>query len=418
MKFLRLLYVQVLIGIVLGVFVGLFFPAFAPAAKSISEVFINAIRMVIAPVIFFTVVAGIAGAGNLRQAGRIGLKAFVYFEIVSTIALLLGLLMANLVQPGRGAAHLATNSGQVQELTQKAAGMDWGTFFTHLVPANIIDAFAKGEILQVLLFSILFAVGLRSVGVRAAPLLQTFETINQVLFRILHVVMRVSPIGAFGGMAFTVGKYGAGSLAAMGRLMATFYGTGLIFLFVVLGLLCRWYGFSFLKLLRYIRAELAIVLGASSSEPVLPSLMEKMRRAGVEEEVVGLVVPTGYSFNLDGTAIYLSMAIIFIAQAYGIPLGIGEQLTVIGVLLLTSKGAAGVTGSGLLVLASTLGALKIIPVEGLALLVGVDRFMSEGRALVNFIGNAAATVIIGISEKAVDRDRLRAALDGRISEEP
>ncbi|RYY64756.1 MAG: cation:dicarboxylase symporter family transporter, partial [Chitinophagaceae bacterium] len=267
-------------------------------------------------------------------------------------------------------------------------------------------------ILQVLLFSVLFAVGLRSVGEPGRRLLVTFDTLNKVLFRILHLVMRVSPIGAFGGMAFTIGKYGAGSLVAMGRLMATFYGTGLLFLFVVLGLLCRAYGFSFLKLLRYIRAELAIVLGASSSEPVLPSLMEKMRRAGVDEEVVGLVVPTGYSFNLDGTAIYLSMAIIFIAQAYGISLSLGEQLTVIGVLLLTSKGAAGVTGSGLLVLASTLGALKIIPIEGLALLVGVDRFMSEGRALVNFIGNAVATVIIGRSEGAVNDARLQAALNG------
>ncbi|RYY40447.1 MAG: C4-dicarboxylate transporter DctA [Chitinophagaceae bacterium] len=418
MRIFRLLYVQVLVGIVLGVLAGLFFPRFAPVAKGISEVFINAIRMVIAPVIFFTVVAGIAGAGNLKQAGRVGLKAFIYFEIVSTIALLLGLLMGNLVQPGRGAAHGTGKSGQVQELTQKAAAMDWGSFFTHLVPANIVDAFAKGEILQVLLFSILFAVGLRSVGARGAALLQTFDTINGALFRILHIVMRASPLGAFGGMAFTVGKFGAGSLAAMGRLMATFYGTGLIFLFVVLALLCRWQGFSFLKLLRYIRAELAIVLGASSSEPVLPSLMEKMRRAGVEEEVVGLVVPTGYSFNLDGTAIYLSMATLFIAQAYNVPLGWAEQLTIVGVLLLTSKGAAGVTGSGLLVLASTLGALKIIPVEGLALLVGVDRFMSEGRALVNFIGNAAATVIVGLSEKAVDRDRLQAALDGRISDEP
>lgn len=413
MKVFRLLYVQVLIGIALGVLAGLFFPGFAPVAKLISELFINGIRMVIAPVIFFTVVAGIAGAGNLRQAGRIGLKALLYFEVVSTAALLLGLLMANLLQPGRGAAHPADSSGQVHELTQKAAAMDWPSFFTHLVPSNIVDAFARGEILQVLLFSILFAVGLRSLGERGRPLLATFDTLNKVLFRILHLVMRVSPIGAFGGMAFTIGKYGAGSLLAMGRLMATFYGTGLLFLVLVLGGLCRAYGFSFFRLLRYIRAELAIVLGASSSEPVLPSLMEKMRRAGVDEEVVGLVVPTGYSFNLDGTAIYLSMAILFMAQAYNIHLGLGEQLTVIGVLLLTSKGAAGVTGSGLLVLASTLGALKIIPVEGLALLVGVDRFMSEGRALVNFIGNAVATVIIGRSEKAVNIEQFNAALEGK-----
>jgi aerobic C4-dicarboxylate transport protein len=370
------------------------------------------IRMVIAPVIFLTIVAGIAGAGDLRSAGRIGFKSLIYFELVSTAALVIGMLMANWLQPGRGVTLDMGNVAQANELSQKAGAMDWGSFFTHIVPANVVDAFARGEIIQVLFFSILFAIGLKLIGKQGQGLLRTFETINKVLFKVLHIVMRLSPIGAFGGMAYTVGKFGGHSLFALLRLMATFYGTGLLFLFVVLSGICRYYGFSLIKLLRYIGAELLIVLGASSSEPVLPALMEKLRRAGVSTEVVGLVVPTGYSFNLDGTAIYLSMSVIFIAQVFGIHLSVGQEITILGVLLLTSKGAAGVTGSGLLVLASTLSALKIIPVEGLALLVGVDRFMSEGRALINFIGNAVAAIVIGSSEGAVDKIQLQRALNG------
>jgi aerobic C4-dicarboxylate transport protein len=412
MRFFRSLYGQVILGILAGVLVGLFAPQFAPVAKGISEVFINMIRMVIAPVIFLTIVAGIAGAGDLRSAGRIGFKSLIYFELVSTAALVIGMLMANWLQPGRGVTLDMGNVAQANELSQKAGAMDWGSFFTHIVPANVVDAFARGEIIQVLFFSILFAIGLKLIGKQGQGLLRTFETINKVLFKVLHIVMRLSPIGAFGGMAYTVGKFGGHSLFALLRLMATFYGTGLLFLFVVLSGICRYYGFSLIKLLRYIGAELLIVLGASSSEPVLPALMEKLRRAGVSTEVVGLVVPTGYSFNLDGTAIYLSMSVIFIAQVFGIHLSVGQEITILGVLLLTSKGAAGVTGSGLLVLASTLSALKIIPVEGLALLVGVDRFMSEGRALINFIGNAVAAIVIGSSEGAVDKIQLQRALNG------
>jgi len=412
MKLLRLLYVQVLIGILLGVLTGAFLPAFAPTARLISDTFINLIRMVLAPVIFFTIVAGIAGAGDLKKVGRVGFKALLYFEIVSTLALVLGLVMANIVQPGTGVSMTAAPAKQVADLSAQAATLNWGEFVSHIVPPNIVDAFAKGDILQVLFFSILFAIGLKTLGPAGDGLLRTFGTLNQVLFRVLHMIMRLSPLGAFGGMAYTIGKFGFGTLAVLGKLLATFYGTGLLFLFVVLQGICHGYGFSFLKLLRYVRAELLIVLGASSSEAVLPSVREKLRVAGVEPGVVGLVVPTGYSFNLDGTSIYLSMAVIFIAQAYGLHLGLGQQLTVIGILLLTSKGAAGVTGSGFLVLASTLTALKVVPVEGLALLIGVDRFMSEGRALINFIGNTVAAVVIGRSEGALDLVRYKAVVEG------
>jgi aerobic C4-dicarboxylate transport protein len=411
MRFFRPLYVQVLIGIALGVLVGALFPAFAPAAKLISETFINAIRMVIAPVIFLTIVSGIAGAGDLKRAGRIGLKALIYFEVVSSLALVIGLVMANVLKPGKGVSMASSGSKQVGEYSAQAAHMNWGEFFSHIVPANIVDAFAKGDILQVLFFSILFGAGLKMIGESGRGLLATFDTINRVLFKVLHLVMRFSPLGAFGGMAYTIGKFGMGALLSLGKLMLTFYGTGLLFLFLVLNGICRYYGFSFIRLLRYILDELFIVLGASSSEPVLPSLMEKLQAAGVSKEVVGLVVPTGYSFNLDGTTIYLSMAIIFIAQVYGVDLSIGQQLTIIAILLLTSKGAAGVTGSGFLVLASTLTAIKVVPVEGLALLIGVDRFMSEGRALINFIGNAVAALVVGKSEGAVDMERYKAVTE-------
>ena len=415
MKYLKLLYVQVIIGILLGVLVGWLFPSFNGAAKMISETFINMIRMVIAPVIFFTIIAGISGAGDLKKVGRIGLKSLIYFEVVTTLALIIGLITANVVKPGSGVSYTATNTEQVTKISQEAQSVDWAEFFVHIVPHNVVDAFAKGDILQVLFFSILFGIGLKMLGSAGEPLLVNFNKINKVLFNILKIVMKLSPIGAFGGMAYTIGKFGFASLASLGKLLLTFYLTGVLFIFVVLYLICRYYGFSLWKLLRYIKEEILIVLGASSSEPVLPSLMEKLTKAGCEKDVVGLVVPTGYSFNLDGTTIYLSMSIIFLAQVFNVDLSLGQQLTIIGILLLTSKGAAGVTGSGFIVLASTLTALKVVPVAGLALLIGVDRFMSEGRAIINFIGNAVAAVVIARNENEIDMVKYRQVVEG---EEP
>jgi len=394
--------VQVIIGIAAGVVVGYLFPGFASTAQLISETFINMIRMVIAPVIFFTIVAGIAGAGELKKAGRIGGKAILYFEIVTTVALVIGLIVGNLVKPGVGVNYSNTQADKVAQYTSQAKDLKWGEFFSHIVPSNIVDSFAKGDILQVLFFSILFAVGLKWMGKTGVPLLRNFEMINKVLFNILKIVMRLSPIGAFGGMAFTIGKFGFASLAMLGKLMLTFYATGLLFIFVVLNLIARYYKFSLWKLLVYIKEEILIVLGSSSSEVALPSVIKKLEDAGVDKEVVGLIIPTGYSFNLDGTTIYLSMSIIFLAQVFKVDLSLGQQLSIIGILLLTSKGAAGVTGSGFIVLASTLTAVKVIPLEGLALLIGVDRFMSEGRALINFIGNTVATVVVAKSENAID----------------
>lgn len=404
MKYLKILYVQVILGIIAGVLVGWLFPGFFSTAKLISDTFINMIRMVIAPVIFFTIVAGVAGAGNMKKVGRVGIKALVYFEVVTTLALIIGLVVANVVKPGVGIAIPHAASKQVTEISQQATAINWADFFVHIVPSNIFDAFAKGDILQILFFSILFAIGLKMLGDPGKSLLVSFEKINKVLFNILKLIMKLSPLGAFGGMAYTIGKFGFATLAVLGKLLLTFYMTGIIFIFVVLYLICRYYKISLWRLLAYIKEEIFIVLGSSSSEAVLPSVMKKLTDAGCEKEVVGLVIPTGYSFNLDGTTIYLSMGIIFLAQAYGIDLSLGQQLTIIGILLLTSKGAAGVTGSGFIVLASTLTTLKVIPLEGLALLIGVDRFMSEGRAIVNFIGNTVATVVIAKSEKEIDMD--------------
>lgn len=407
MKYLKVLYIQVIFGIAAGVGIGYLFPSFAPSAKLISDTFINMIRMVIAPVIFLTIVSGITGAGNMKKVGRVGGKTLIYFEVVTTIALVIGLIVANIVRPGSGVNFVHASNAQVEDLSSQAKQLSWIDFFSHIVPSNVIDAFAKGDILQVLFFSILFAIGLQWMGAAGQGLVTAFEKINKVFFNILKIVMRLSPIGAFGGMANTIGKFGFGTLAVLGKLLLTFYLTSFLFVAIVLGLICRYYGFNLWKLLRYIREELLIVLGSSSSEAALPSVMEKLEAAGCEKEVVGLVIPTGYSFNLDGTTIYLSMSVIFLAQVFHIDLSIGQQLTVMGILLVSSKGAAGVTGSGFIVLASTLTALKVIPIEGLALLIGVDRFMSEGRAIINLIGNTVATIVIAKSENAIDMDTYR-----------
>lgn len=404
MKYLKVLYVQVLIGIVSGVLVGFLFPSFSGAAQMISDTFINMIRMVIAPVIFFNIVIGIASAGDLKKAGRIGGKAILYFEIVTTLALVLGMVMANFFKPGVGVKPTVLQAEKVAQFTNQAKDFKWDEFLSHIVPSNIVDSFAKGDILQILFFSILFAVGLKWLGASGNSLLNSFEKINAVLFNILKIVMRLSPVGAFGGMAFTIGKFGFSTLFQLGKLMLTFYATGLFFIFIILNLIARYYKFSLWKLLLYVKEEILIIIGSSSSEVALPSVIKKLQDAGCEKEVVGLIITTGYSFNLDGTTIYLSMSILFLAQVFNVDLSLGQQLTILGILLITSKGAAGVTGSGFLVLASTLTALKVIPLQGLGILLGVDRFMSEGRALINFIGNTVATVVIAKSENALDED--------------
>lgn len=402
MKFFKVLYVQVLIGIIAGVFVGYLYPSFSSSAKLISDTFINMIRMMIAPIIFFTIISGIVGAGDMRKVGRVGGKALIYFEVVTTLALIIGLVVANFIKPGHGIPINILPNPEVSNISNQAKQLNWGEFLSHIVPSNIIDAFAKGDILQVLFFSVLFAIGLKQLCENGKTLLITFDKINKVLFNILKIIMKLSPVGAFGGMAYTIGKFGFVSIALLGKLLLTFYITGVLFIFIILNLIARYYKFSLWKLLVYIKEEILIVLGASSSEAVLPSVMKKLEDAGCEKEVVGLVIPTGYSFNLDGTTIYLSMCIIFLAQAFNVDLTLGQQLTIIGILLITSKGAAGVAGSGFIVLASTITSLKVIPIEGLALLIGVDRFMSEGRAIINFIGNTVATVVIAKSEKAVN----------------
>ena len=407
MKYLKILYVQVLIGIILGIIVGFLFPGFFQTGKIISDVFISLIKMVIAPIIFFTVVLGITGAGNMKKVGRVGGKGILYFEIVSTIALLIGLVVGTFIKPGKGVVLANSNTEKVATYVDQGKEMNWVDFFTHIVPDNIIGAFAKGDIIQILFFSIFFAVGLMMIKKGNEGIINTFGVINKALFNILHIVMKLSPIGAFGGMAYTMGKFGIGSLLILGKFMLTFYCTVLIFIFLILNGIMRYYGFSLIKLLKYLKEEIFIVIGASSSEAVLPSVMEKLEQAGCEKSVVGLIIPTGYSFNLDGTSIYLSMAIIFLAQVFDIEFSISQQLTIFGILLITSKGAAGVTGSGFIVLASTLTAIKVIPLEGLALLIGVDRFMSEARSVTNFIGNAVATVVISKHEKAIDMDTFK-----------
>ncbi len=415
MKYLKVLYVQVIIGITAGIVTGWFFPSFAPTAKLISEGFINMIKMVITPVIFLTVVLGITGAGSLKKVGRVGGKGLLYFEVVTTFALILGLVVANVIKPGTGIATNRLPNENLDKYTNAAKEMNWGEFFSHIIPTNIMDSFAKGDLLQVLFFGILFSVAITKMGTGGAKLISVFENLNKAFFNVIHIVMKFSPIGAFGGMAYTIGKFGFGSLVLLGKLLLAYYITSFLFIFVVLNLIGRYYGFDIWKLLVYIKEELLIVLGASSSESVLPNLMEKLEAAGCEKTVVGLIIPTGYSFNLDGTTVYLSMATIFLAQVFDIDLSLTQQLTIIGILLITSKGAAGVTGSGFIVLTSTLTILKIIPLEGLALLIGVDRFMSEGRALTNMIGNTIATVIIAKSEKAIDMSVYRRVVNRRQS---
>ena len=368
--------------------------------RPLGDTFINLVKMVITPVIFLTVVLGIARTGDLKRVGRVGLKALVYFEIVTTFALAIGLIVMNVVRPGAGIDATRIPLADVTQYTTSAAKLSLVDFLVHIVPSSVIGAFAQGEILQVVFFSVLFGVAVASLGDVGQPVVRGLEYLEVIFFKIVAIVMRVAPIGAFGAMAFTVGNFGLGSLLTLGRLMLCVYLTMAVFIFVVLNLVARAFGFSLWKLLVYIRDEIMVVLGTASSEAVLPRLIDKLERYGCGRAVVGLVVPAGYSFNLDGTSIYLSMATLFIAQAYGVHLSLAQQLSVLAILMITSKGAAGVTGSGFIVLASTLSALRVVPIEGVALVLGIDRFMSEARAITNVIGNAVATVVIAKSENA------------------
>ncbi|OCA86960.1 MULTISPECIES: dicarboxylate/amino acid:cation symporter [unclassified Bacillus (in: firmicutes)] len=406
MKIFKNLTVQVVTGIILGIMVGAIFPEFGASLKILADLFIKLIKMLIAPIIFLTVIIGIGSMGNLKKIGKIGGKALLYFEIVSTLALAIGILVVNFVQPGSGLNTENLKTGDVSQYTAQAAESDqgFGAFILNLIPENVVGALASGELLPVLFSAILFGLAAASVGERAKPVITFFEIIADIFFKIVNMVMKISPIAAFAAMAYTIGNFGLGSLVSLGKLMGSVYLTMFLFVVLVLGSIAKYYGFNIFKFMAYIKEEILLVLGTSSSESALPGMMRKLENYGCSKQVVGLVIPTGYSFNLDGTSIYLSMAAIFIAQAYGIDLTIWQELTLLGILMLTSKGAAGVTGSGFITLAATLAAFPMIPVEGMALLIGVDRFMSEARAITNLIGNGVATVVVSKSEKEFNAD--------------
>ena len=406
--FYRHLYFQVLVAIVLGALVGHFRPETGAALKPLGDGFIKLVKMVIAPVIFLTLVSGIAGMRELKTVGRVAAKAFGYFLFFSTLALILGLLVGNVVQPG-AAMHVdpaTLDAGAVADYAHQAHETTVVGFLTAIIPTTMVSALADGSILQTLFVAILFGIALTLVGKPAEPVLDLIERLGLVVFRIVGILMRAAPIGAFGAIAFTVGKYGAGSLVSLGGLVLTFYLTSIVFVLVILGTVARIHGFSILRLLVYLKAELLLVLGTSSSEAALPNLMTKLEAAGCDRGIVGLVVPTGYSFNLDGTNIYMTLASLFIAQACGVPLSIGDQLLLVGVAMLSSKGAAGVTGAGFITLAATLSIVPSVPVAGMALILGVDRFMSECRSLTNFIGNAVAAIVVARWEGKLDTVRL------------
>ena len=406
------LYVQVIVAITIGILLGHYYPETGVALKPLGDGFVKLIKMVIAPIIFCTVVSGIAGMQSMKSVGKTGGYALLYFEIVSTIALIIGLVVVNVVQPGAGMHVDVSTLNASSVAAYAAAGAQQTTvgFLLNVIPNTVVGAFANGDILQVLMFSVLFGFALHRLGSYGKPVLELIDRFAHVMFNIINMIMKLAPVGAFGAMAFTIGQYGVGSLVQLGYLMACFYITCLAFILIVLGGICRAHGFSVLKLIRYIREELLIVLGTSSSESALPRMLTKMERLGAKKSVVGLVIPTGYSFNLDGTSIYLTMAAVFIAQATDTTMDITHQITLLLVLLVASKGAAGVTGSGFIVLAATLSAVGHLPVAGLALILGIDRFMSEARALTNLVGNAVATVVVAKWVKEMDNDKLASEL--------
>jgi aerobic C4-dicarboxylate transport protein len=411
--FYRHLYFQVLTAIAIGILLGYFYPETGAEMKPLGDGFIKLIKMVIAPIIFCTVVTGIAGMEDMKKVGRVGVKAVLYFEVVSTLALAIGLLVVSVIRPGVGmnADVSKLDTRALETFTTKAQAHGTVDFLVSIVPNTVVDAFAKGDILQVLFFSILFGFALSMLGQRGKVVFNLIDEFAHVLFGVVGIIMKVAPIGAFGAMAFTIGRFGLGSLGRLGMLMGSFYLTCLLFIFIVLGTIARLCGFSILKFIKYVKEELLIVLGTSSSESVLPRMMAKLENLGCSKSVVGLVIPTGYSFNLDGTSIYLTMAALFVAQATNTHLTLVQTLTILGVLLLSSKGAAGVTGSGFITLAATFAAVPTIPVAGLALILGVDRFMSEARALTNLVGNGVATMVVSSWEHELDKNRMSQILN-------
>jgi len=412
----KVLYIQVLIAIVLGALVGWKSPDLAQSdwIRALGDGFIKLIKMVIAPIIFCTVVSGISHIQDAKKVGRIGIKALVYFEVVSTFALVIGLLVGNLAQPGAGFGGALASEQAVKTFTDQAKAQKSVDFFLHIIPDTVVGAFASGEILQVLLFSILFGFSVMALGERGHTLRSFIDDAAQGVFGVISIVMRAAPIGAFGAMAYTIGKFGTGAILNLVGLIATFYLTAALFVIVVLGIIARVLGFSIFKFLAYIKDELLIVLGTSSSESALPSLMEKLERLGCSKSVVGLVVPTGYSFNLDGTNIYMTLATLFIAQALGFDLSLGQQLTILVVAMLTSKGASGITGAGFITLAATLAVVDPRLVPGMAIVLGIDKFMSECRALTNLCGNGIACVVVSAWEGELDRDLLQANLNKQV----
>ena len=410
------LYVQVLVAVMLGVLVGYLFPDVGASLKPLGDAFISLVKMIITPVIFLTVVGGLGAMNNVNKIGGLFGKTLAYFLSVSGMALVIGLIVGNLVQPGAG-MHIdpaTLDTKLVSDYAHRAHDQTIVGFLTNIIPKTTVSALVDGEVLQVLLVAILFGVSISMVGAPAAPLLRVLNAASQVVFKLVHMLMKLAPIGAFGAMAFTIGKFGIAALASLAALVATFYVTSILFVVVVLGVIARFAGFSIFGMIRYLREELLLVLGTSSSEAALPSLMEKMEQAGCKKEVVGLVVPTGYSFNLDGTNLYMTLASVFIAQAVGIDLTLREQLWLVTVAMISSKGAAGVTGSGFVILAATLSVVPSIPVAGMALILGIDRFMSECRALTNVMGNAVATIVVARWEGAVDDEVLNAAMSGKV----
>ncbi|GAB3400614.1 dicarboxylate/amino acid:cation symporter [Massilia agilis] len=410
--FYKVLYIQVLFAIIVGVLLGVFDPDLATKMKPLGDGFVKLIKMIIAPVIFCTVVAGIAGMQDMKKVGRVGGKALLYFEVVSTFALAIGLIVAHVIQPGAGfnvdPATLDTKA--IAEYTAKTKSLSTVDFLMNIIPNTFVDAFAKGDILQVLLISILFGFALSILGERGRPVTKFIDELSHAIFGVVGIIMKAAPIGAFGAMAFTIGKYGVAALLPLAKLVGTFYLTSALFVIIVLGLIARFTGFSIFRFVSYIKEELLIVLGTSSSESALPALMRKMEKLGCSKSVVGLVVPTGYSFNLDGTNIYMTMAALFIAQATNTDLTLGQQLTILVVAMLTSKGASGITGAGFITLAATLAVVPTIPVAGMALILGIDKFMSECRALTNFIGNGVASIVVSKWENELDHETLQREL--------
>lgn len=413
--FYKQLYVQVLFAIAAGILLGHFYPELGTSLKPLGDAFIKLVKMIIAPVIFLTVATGIAGMTDMKKVGRVAGKAMIYFLTFSTLALIIGLIVANVVQPGAG-MHIdpaSLDPSAVANYTEKAHEQSITGFLSNIIPTTIVGAFASGDILQVLFFSVLFGVSLAMVGDKGKPVTDFLQMLTTPVFKLVSILMKAAPIGAFGAMAFTIGKYGIGSIANLAMLIATFYITALLFVLVVLGAVARYNGFSIIALIRYIKEELLLVLGTSSSEAALPSLMDKMEKAGCKRSVVGLVIPTGYSFNLDGTNIYMTLAALFIAQATDIPLSLTDQILLLLVAMLSSKGAAGITGAGFITLAATLSVVPAVPVAGMALILGIDRFMSECRALTNLVGNAVATIVVARWENELDVERLNAAMNGK-----